>query len=578
MSNCCQEYIRTVRSAIFRRKEIGSKDDVLRTKLRRCLNTFDVIFIGLGHTLGTCTYVVTGQIARDIAGPAAIISFLIAGFVGVNIGLCYAEFSSRIPLAGSAYVYTYITIGEIWAFLVGWNVILENVIIIGTAGITWSNYFDSMFGGYIANKTEELTGTIENPVLSSSPNIFAICILIFFMFLLVCGMKSSVMLINVFTVLTLISITVVVVIGVYNANIDNWSRSSNGGFMPYGIVRRFEWRRRSNFWAILTLILPYDELSDKACIVDAFTRLNYPWVKWIVSIGALTATTTVVIGSIYACSRAAYAMAINGMLPAKFGQVTKTSMTPVFSIIFFGLMGSIFAGFFKLGFLIELLSIGCLFAFSIVSASLIILRYTPSYKIVLPAMCETSESESSSKYSEDSRHDLLGEDDMGASSMRELQDVLEGTGRLKFRFICLNLTWPFNLEPGVLVSVNVVNITLSIVLIAVLMRLTSWNESHLIQTVIALLIVYFGFNFLCICMHQQNPEKNYFKIPLVPLVPTISLCLNILLMVTLQGATWIRFAVWIILGLALYFGYGIRHTSSSQQLEQTTASSRLVIH
>ncbi|KAG1681256.1 Cationic amino acid transporter 2 [Nymphon striatum] len=553
MFSCCHNYISTAKSAIFRRKEVKSKEIAFETKLKRCLNIFDVVLLGISATMSSGMYVLTGQIAKNITGPSAIISYLIAGFVAINIALCYAEFSSRIPWAGSGYAYAYITIGEIWAFLVGWNVLLENTMGLATVGITWGNYMDSMLGGYVANNIEMLTGRIDNPIISSSPNILAICILMFLTFLLVCGVKSSTMVNNVFCMINLISIAVIVIYGGINADVTNWTNAEHGGFMPYGLTGVMNGAGVALFGyigfeviastaeemkdpcrnipktlmitvlivnvsyfsvcAVLTLDLPYYELSEKTSVIDTFSKLNYPWVRRFVTIGALAAMTSGAFGSIYASSRAAYAMAVDGMLPKVFGHVTNVSKSPIFSTIFFGVVGSILAGFCKLSVLIELVSIGCLFAFSIVSASLIVLRYTPSSKIPLPAMYEQNSASGSLKYSGISNEP----NSTGSSSSRELQNVFDGTGLLKSRYARMSLTWPFNIEPGVL-------------------------------------------------------------IPLVPLLPTISLCLNVVLMVSLSGATWLRFVIWILIGLALYFGYGIKQTSSYRNLKPNPESNRLVEH
>lgn len=123
---------------IFRRKTVT--EDFLDSELRRCLNTFDITLLGIGHMIGAGIYVLTGTIARNLAGPGIIFSFLIAGFASLLSALCYAEFGAKVPKAGSAYTYTYVTVGEIWAFLIGWNIILEHML-----GISFNFLFSKSF-------------------------------------------------------------------------------------------------------------------------------------------------------------------------------------------------------------------------------------------------------------------------------------------------------------------------------------------------------------------------------------------------------------------------------------------------
>ena len=141
--------LRKFYSMLIRTKDVTTK--VTESSLHRCLNVFDLTFLGVGATVGAGLYVVTGDVAKNKAGPGIVLSFLIAACASMLAGLCYAEFGCRVSKAGSAYVYTYATLGEFWGFVIGWNMILEYII--GNASLArgLSNYIDSIFGGVIAN-------------------------------------------------------------------------------------------------------------------------------------------------------------------------------------------------------------------------------------------------------------------------------------------------------------------------------------------------------------------------------------------------------------------------------------------
>ncbi|GMR35381.1 hypothetical protein PMAYCL1PPCAC_05577, partial [Pristionchus mayeri] len=117
----------------------------LTTNLHRCLNTFDITMIGVGHMVGAGIFVTTGEVMRKMAGPSTILSYIISGLAALLSALCYAEFGARYPRAGSAYTYTYVGCGEIWAFIIGWNIILEYVLGGATVGRTFAGYFDGQF-------------------------------------------------------------------------------------------------------------------------------------------------------------------------------------------------------------------------------------------------------------------------------------------------------------------------------------------------------------------------------------------------------------------------------------------------
>lgn len=153
-----------------RTKPLGC--NVMETSLNRCLSTFDITLLGVGHMMGSGIYVLTATVAKSIAGPAIVVAFLISGIASLLAAFSYAEFGVRFPKAGSAYSYTYLAVGEFWAFLVGWNVVLENVIGLAAVARACSAYIDSLLGNIIKVWMEENVGKISVPFFSEEPDFF----------------------------------------------------------------------------------------------------------------------------------------------------------------------------------------------------------------------------------------------------------------------------------------------------------------------------------------------------------------------------------------------------------------------
>ncbi|KAL0268270.1 UNVERIFIED_CONTAM: hypothetical protein PYX00_010281 [Menopon gallinae] len=197
--------------------------EAMATPLNRCLNTFDITLLGIGHMVGAGIYVLTGTVAKDLAGPGIILSFLLAGITSLLAALCYAEFGTRVPRAGSAYVYTYYSIGEFWAFVIGWNIILEHMIGAASVARAWSGYVDSLFDGAISNATLSIFGEMHVHLLGHYPDVLAFAVCLTYAGLLGVGVKTSAVINSIFTLINQVVLGIVVCVGFYYAKLDNWT-------------------------------------------------------------------------------------------------------------------------------------------------------------------------------------------------------------------------------------------------------------------------------------------------------------------------------------------------------------------
>lgn len=215
----------------FTQKKLVDPKSLSQTELSRCLSIFDLAALGIGSTLGAGIYVLAGEVARSIAGPSIVISFFIAAVASILSGLCYAEFGARVPKAGSAYVYSYVTMGELCAFVIGWNLFLEYVIGASSVARAWSEYFDSILNSRIRNYTLTNIGEIHASGLSRYPDFFALLLVLLVTFILGIGVKNSSRFNNVFTGINLLVILFITCVGLYFAKGENWTRD----FAPFGI-------------------------------------------------------------------------------------------------------------------------------------------------------------------------------------------------------------------------------------------------------------------------------------------------------------------------------------------------------
>lgn len=389
------------------------EDDVMKTPLSRCLSTFDLILFGIGQMGGPGIFVISGTVIHSMAGPGAILSYLLAGIAAMLASLCYAEFGSKIPKAGSAYSYTYIIIGEFWAFIVGWNIILEYLISTSAAGRGFSGALSAVLLNKV-NGTLENFGSVDSglfftPYLDfvAFGSILATSVVLSF------GARTSANINNLFTLVNIVVIVLVTCIAFAFAKSESWT----DGFLPFGVNGIFGGAAASFYTYIgfdaitiageeakepgksvpiasvssvlmcsvlyvisitsLTLLVPYTDISTRAPFPDAFADRGYYWVKVFVGLGTLVAMATSLLVTLYALPRAIYAMSSDGLFFSVFSRIYERTQTPVVTIMTFGTISALLALLLDIETLVEFLSIGTLLAYTIVAGAVIVLRYQP---------------------------------------------------------------------------------------------------------------------------------------------------------------------------------------------------------
>ncbi|CAH8497152.1 unnamed protein product [Heterobilharzia americana] len=341
MSTC----VRSTRKFLISlgRKKTFSGEKCAKNELKRCLTVYDLTALGVGTTLGAGVYILVGDVARTTAGPGVILSFLVAAVASILSGLCYAEFGARVPQSGSAYIYSYITVGEIMAFIIGWNLILEYII--GTASVAraWSSNFDGLLNGQLTEYFSRHM-SLNLPGFAEYVDPLAVATIILVTILLSVGVKESTMINNIFTVINLCVITFIIIAGLIYADINNWrvnpadvlanvtTNYTNLGtagtcffaFVGFDIISTTGEEVRNPQKAIpisiigcllicflayglisatITLMLPYYALSPIAPLPLAFSKHGLQWAKYVISTGALCALTTSLLGSMFPLPR-----------------------------------------------------------------------------------------------------------------------------------------------------------------------------------------------------------------------------------------------------------------------------------
>ncbi len=404
-------------SQLFRRKVINA--DLHDSGLKKCLSAFDLTLLGIGAIIGTGIFVLTGTAAATQAGPAVVLSFVVAGIACTFAALAYAELSSSVGGCGSAYGYSYAAFGELMAWMIGWDLILEYGVAVAAVAVGWSGYVNNALTAIGLGLPDYLTRGpfVDNPGIINLP---AFSIIIILMFLLIMGIKESAKLNAAMVFVKVLTIFVFIAIALFHVHPENWSP-----FMPFGWFSHDDLGKPIGVLAgaslvffayvgfdavstaveeaknpkrdvpigilsslifctviyimvsgLLTGIVKYDLLNVPSPVAHALQLIGLNWASALVATGVITGLTTVMLVLYYALTRVILGISRDGLISPFFAKVSDKTQTPVRTTVLCGVPMACMAGFVPFGALAELVNIGTLAAFVMVCAGVIVLRFT----------------------------------------------------------------------------------------------------------------------------------------------------------------------------------------------------------
>ncbi|HEX4961120.1 MAG TPA: amino acid permease [Thermoanaerobaculia bacterium] len=429
-------------SSLFARKPLSLLLEELKgeNRLHRVLGPVQLTSLGVGAVIGAGIFVATGVVARQTAGPALMLSYAVAGLVCVFAALCYSEFASMVPVAGSAYTYAYATLGELFAWIIGWDLLLEYAVSAATVADGWSGYFQNVLNIFGWKLPRALAGPVVNydPQLGklvatgSYVNLPSVVIVLLLTAVLVVGIRESASFNTALVGIKVAAVLFVIGVGAFYVNTANWhpfapfgltglqafghtllGRSDAGGnpigmlagaalaffsFIGYDSVSTHSEEAKNPqrdvpigiivslvlctllyvcVVAVLTGMVPYDQLDMNAPVSEAFRRVGLRWAQFLIALAGIAGITSVLLVTMLSQARILLAIARDGLLPPGFfAAVHERFRTPWKSTIVTGIFVASLAAFLPISVLLMLVNMGTLFAFVIVCAAVLIMRRT----------------------------------------------------------------------------------------------------------------------------------------------------------------------------------------------------------
>ncbi|XP_041591247.1 cationic amino acid transporter 3-like [Vulpes lagopus] len=573
------------------------EQDIYEFEYGVSLSTLDLVALGVGRTVGVGIYFLVAEVASSQAGPATVICFLVAGLTSLLAGLCYAEFSARVPHSGSAYLYCFVTVGELWAFITGWNLILflflDTVVVIQA----WTLIFDYL----IRNQISESISEHIPQVLTDNLVYFTLVLGFFLLEFQRVAYHKFFIVFKLFTLVKLLLLSFVIISGFVKGDLHNWKLTEedyikaglndtsilrslgSGGFMPFGFqgilrgaatcfyafigfsilvtrVKESHMPERSipmgivislltcflvyfGVSAALTLMVPYYQLRPGSTLPEAFLHIGWGLAYYVVAVAIFfSISVSMYWGFTYPIHIVLCMMVNDGLLfPVLARFITGTYTYFVFSIFIY-VIAVIILLFFGFANLLDLRSTATLLSYSLVAFCVLIIRYQPERK--------NKENEAEEEEENEGNEAEVQEENPPAAEKLTLQ----------------GLFFPGSPTPTPLSGrvVYVCSSLLVLLLIVLCLVLAQWpgllsGDPGWITVVVLLLVVITGITGI-IWRQPQSSHLPHFKVPGLPLLPLLSIFLNVCLMMQMTAGTWVRFGAWMLTGFIIYFAYGIQHS------------------
>ncbi|KAL8460153.1 hypothetical protein ACS0TY_031893 [Phlomoides rotata] len=600
---------------LVRRKRVDSKHTESSSpsgnrqhQLNKALTAPHLIGIGVGATIGSGVYILVGTVAREHSGPALTLSFLIAGIAAGLSAFCYAELACRCPSAGSAYHYSYICIGEVVAWLIGWALMLEYTIGGSAVARGISPNLSLLFGGpdslpsILSRHTIPGFGIVVDPC--------AAILVILVTGLLCMGIKESALAQGIVTAVNVCALIFVIVAGGYLGFKSGWrGYELSSGYFPFGAggmlagaatvffaytgfdsvtstaeeVKNpqkdlplgigFALSICCTLYILVSVVIvglvPYYAMDPDTPISSAFASHGMKWAAYIITIGSCTALCSSLMGSLLPQSRILMAMARDGLLPSFFSDVNISTLVPIKSTTVTGLLATILAFFMDVEQLSGMVSLGTLLAYSSVAISVLILRYVPPVEVPLPLSFQEAIDSVSSQHSIS-----YGPGDVSVGNKEVHSITLENAPLLVTQeplagYHLINGGWNFLVDKRNRRKIAGWAIMITCVGVIVLTcASSSFSLNRILKYAlcgIGALLILCGV-ILLFSIGQDDARHNFglkggFICPWVPLLPITCVLINVYLLVNLSAATWRFVSIWLALALLVYILYGRKNSA-----------------